>query len=400
MAQISLMDYRTAAADYSRTAQSAAWNTVAAYHTLQQQRTTHYPSAQASVDASASFRRTVSNGSTVRPYALSVTPSVTQSVYSGGGVNAAVGKARTVLARAMSDERQTLLDVRYDADLAYWNFATDVALCAAQQRYTAIVRSLRDVVAVRFNDGYIGKGDLLMTEAQLSDAAYKQIIAERKVLSSRHAFNTLLGIWPDSLLLPADSLGEIPPLPQRVPLDSVYAARPDMVAARLAVEQQRFTERIVRAPYLPSVDVGVNGVLKTLTPNMNGSMRIDGGVYVSLAVPIYSFGARRSAESTARAVTEQSYLALQTLSDNVRRDEADAWSNLVQSYAQVRQSRESLAIAAENLDLSTFSYSEGRIAILDVLSAQLSWIQLFNNSISALSAYRTSYAAYMYVTAQ
>jgi outer membrane protein TolC len=64
----------------------------------------------------------------------------------------------------------------------------------------------------------------------------------------------------------------------------------------------------------------------------------------------------------------------------------------------VLQSEASLDIATENLSLSTFSYAEGQIAILDVLSAQLSWIQLFTNAISARMAYRTALATYKLTT--
>ena len=82
----------------------------------------------------------------------------------------------------------------------------------------------------------------------------------------------------------------------------------------------------------------------------------------------------------------------------MRREEADAWSDVEKTLDEVRQCEASLDIATENLSLSTFSYTEGQIAILDVLSAQLSWIQLFTNAISARMAYRNALATYARIT--
>mgnify|MGYP000302553494 FL=1 len=58
-----------------------------------------------------------------------------------------------------------------------------------------------------------------------------------------------------------------------------------------------------------------------------------------------------------------------------------------------------LKIAGENLDISTYSYNEGQATILDVLQAQLSWIQIYTNTITAQFNYAVAVSAYKRITA-
>jgi outer membrane protein TolC len=58
-----------------------------------------------------------------------------------------------------------------------------------------------------------------------------------------------------------------------------------------------------------------------------------------------------------------------------------------------------LDIAGENLTISTYSYSEGRATVLDVLQAQISWIQIYTNAITARFDYAVAVSAYMRTTA-
>ena len=59
----------------------------------------------------------------------------------------------------------------------------------------------------------------------------------------------------------------------------------------------------------------------------------------------------------------------------------------------------SLRIAGENLEISTYSYGEGQASILDVLQAQLSWIQLYTNAIQSRYNYAVAVADYRRITA-
>ena len=90
--------------------------------------------------------------------------------------------------------------------------------------------------------------------------------------------------------------------------------------------------------------------------------------------------------------------------EQLRRDaaeqEADGWSAMTSSYSQIQSSLHNLAIAAENLSISTYSYQEGQATVLDVLQAQISWLQLYTNAITARFNYAVAVSDYHRITAQ
>ena len=120
---------------------------------------------------------------------------------------------------------------------------------------------------------------------------------------------------------------------------------------------------------------------------------------LSLNVPIFHWGERRHAVAASRADVERMENMLDELYRNVAQDEADDWSRLSSSYSQMQSSLYNLKVAGENLSISTYSYNEGRATVLDVLQAQISWIQIYTNAITARFDYAVAVSAYMRTTA-
>lgn len=394
-AQLSLMDYRSRVEAYSLTLAEAEQGIEGAEARLRFARRGYLPRLDASGDFYVNFRtQRTSDGTFIRPYSFGVSPVISQKLWDGGATRATVGAATADLEIAQGNLALTALEVRYTADYAYWNLLATTHLQLAREHYTSIVRSLKEVVEARFDDGYTGKGDLLMVEAQLSDAVYNQIVAEQTAVKARHNFNILMGESVGALWQPTDSLSVAPPMPTRVALDEVVARRADVQNAISEIERAEWGVRAAAADFNPSVSMNVSASYATVSPNLRTRMILDGGAGVSLNIPIFAWGQRRQAVRSARSVVAQRQLALGRVLDQVEQQEADAWSDVEKTRYEVQQSEAALGIAAENLSLSTFSYTEGQTAILDVLSAQLSWIQLFSNAISARMAHRAAIARY------
>ena len=73
---------------------------------------------------------------------------------------------------------------------------------------------------------------------------------------------------------------------------------------------------------------------------------------------------------------------------------AKAWTSLTENTRQIDIAKENCKLAEENLDLNTFSYTEGRLTILDVLSAQLTWVQAYTNLIQSYYEQKIALADY------
>ena len=394
-AQTSLDDYRRAVTDYSWELKVAASKSDAAAETRGQAYTGYLPRLL----LDGSFTATAHHYDGIERWNFSVLPQIVQTVYGGGAVRAAYRQAELGYDIALCDQEFTRLDVRYTAEYTYWNLSAMELYAASMRQYVRIIRSLKEVVDCRFAEGYIAKGDVLMIEARLSEAQFALVSAEQNYTVALHNFNILRGTDPGLEVTLVQGIRDSLPLPGRVLPDETLARRPDYAAAQLRSEQAEAGVRAARAPFNPQVSVGVGGSWQPYYPNRTGATTIDGSAFVKLTVPIFHWGERRRAAGAARAVQMQSEWNAALLHDNIVREEMNGWTALVDSRAQVGASEESLRIAGENLDISTYSYGEGLATILDVLQAQLSWIQLYTNAIRAHYNYAVAVSDYQRITA-
>lgn len=394
-AQTTIDDYRLAVAGYSQTLKMAAADRTAALEERGKAFTGYLPRLSAAGSFSTQFRHTAG----IKPWTFALQPQVVQTIYGGGAVRAAWRDAGMAADIAVCNEEFARIDVRYAADYAYWSLSAVVRYREAMRRYVGIIRSLREAVVRRFEEGYIAKGDVLMIDARLSEADYQLVGVEQNYLEALHNFNILRGMAGDEPVELAQTIGDSIPLPRRMTVDETLVRRPDYTAALIGVERARNAVRSVRAAYNPHLEAGVSGVWQPLSPNRTGATQLDGAFVLSLSVPIFHWGERRRATGAARAAGERSEWSAAALRDDILREEINGWTAVVESRAQVDASAESLRIAGENLDLSTYSYNEGLTTILDVLQAQLSWIQIYSNTITAQYNYAVAVSAYRRITA-
>lgn len=263
-----------------------------------------------------------------------------------------------------------------------------------------IIRSLKEVVDWRFKEGYIAKSDVLMIDARLSEAEYQLITVEQNYAVALHNFNILRGYDGMHEETLAQSVWDSVPMPARMPFGQVLAARPDYAAAQLRTEASRIGVEAAKAPFNPQLSVGVGGAWQPLNPNYTGKTQLDGSLFVRVSVPIFHGGERRRAAGAARARYRQQEWSEAALHDAVLREELNGWTAVTESRTQIEATAESLRIAGENLEISTYSYNEGLVTVLDVLQAQLNWIQLYTNSITARYDYALAVAAYERITAR
>lgn len=392
--RISIEEYRLAVVDYSHALRIARATTLAADEQAALSRTGLLPR----LDAAGRFDVALRQHAGVKPFSFSVQPLVVQTIYAGGARRATYERDRVGADAALCDEFFTQVEVIYAADDAYWNLAAARDRLRITEQYVAIIRSLKRVVDARFENGYISRSDVLMTDTRLSEAEYGLVAAEQAYQVALHNFNVLMGVEQAAGNVPADSVMTAVEMPTRMVLDEILDRRGDFLASQLRVEQSLIGIRLARSSYLPQVSAGIGAVWQTRSPNTKWHTTIDGSVNLSVDVPIFHWGARRRSEGVARqqlAVREQEHAQLR---DQIIRDETDAWSSIENSLSQTLASRRNLDIARENLELSTYSYNEGQLTILDVLSAQLSWLQVYENALEAALNLHLSVAEYRRVT--
>lgn len=324
---------------------------------------------------------------------------VSQPIFRGGEVRATAKRAELAFDISEYEAEATEFLVRYTAEVAYWSLSRAEGYYEAITQYVAIVESLRDVVAERYDAGYISKSDLLQVASRLSDARYQLSEAEQKRDIALHNFNLLRGVEPTSKVVLAESIFNSVALPVRESVDSVILRHPDYNSSELSAMRAFWGIRAERARYLPKIEVGAYALLQPNMPHVRGGgTRLDGGFMLSFSSPIYHFGERRHAVAAARSDYLREVNANLAVVDRITLEESDTWTNLCATRDRVATAQRNLSIAEENLSISTYSYREGLASILDVLQAQLSWLQIYTNTLSAQYDYAVAVSAYDYVT--
>ncbi|MFR9620316.1 MAG: TolC family protein [Rikenellaceae bacterium] len=391
---INLESYLAEVLAYSFDLQVAQSQVAESEYALAAVRTTRLPSLSAS-GSCAYFLRHVEGQ---KPWSMSVEPQLVQTIYGGGVLRANQDQAELGVEVARCNVEYTCYEVIYAARYAYWNVWGLSRYAAAMREYVSIIGKEYEAIERRYAEGYTSKGDMLMISVRLSEAEFALSSAEQSLSEAQFNLNSLRGVAPnDSVDLvratPADF-----ELIGRVAIEQLFDQRPDYAALLLAEGVAQANLRAVRGGYNPQLVGGVVGGWQTHVPNIYGTTLLDGRVSLSLSVPIFNFSQRRKLVGEAREKELQSHLLTAALRDQIILDESSTWSAVWQGHAQMMIARESLQQASDNLEISTYSYNEGLVSIVDLLQAQISWIQLYTNAITSQYSYQLSVAEYWRVT--
>lgn len=394
-AQISLDAYREMVYTYSTEMMNAEAATSRAYSNMRIAHSDFLPSLSASGTFTTGFRRS----GDADLWGFSLQPQVEQVLYGGGAVRAAYRQAQTNYESSQYGESLIRLNVRYAADYAYWSVSAMKLYMAATDEYVGFISALYRVVEERFREGYVAKSDMLQVEARLSEARYSQIVARNNYEVALHRFNNLLGIEDVVEVELTNTILDTIAMPRRVTVDEMFSRRPDMRMAELSIRAAEQGVNVARAQYNPRLTAGVRGSWQTYSPNTSAKTYLDGAVVVGLNVPIFHWGERRQAVNVAQTAVRTAENNMEQLRRDAAHEEADGWSALTSSYSQMQSSLRNVEIASENLSISTYSYNEGQATVLDVLQAQISWIQIYSNAITARFNYAVAVSEYMRLAA-
>ena len=388
-AQITLSDYVNSVIEYSHTLLSA--EAVVEGHVAESNiaKRNMLPSLSLSSDVDYGFRDD--------DIGWGVRADIAQPIYDGGRYRSLNEQSRYQLIESIGLRDKSELEVRYSAEIAYWALSRAEIYREAMHDYINIIKTLRDVALHRFEEGYTSKSDLLQVESRLSDAEYQLSQAEQRWSVALHNFNLLRGADPSEPVELGWSILDDYVLPTRVKVDEFIEQHPEYIVAVAGRESAKCNISLRGANYLPHLNLRLYGLWQ---PKIDAGTLLNGGVMLSLSAPIFHFGERRETLRSAHSGYRSAELMVDNVVDDITLNESNGWTNLESSYQRIGAARRSLEIAKENLDISTYSYREGLASILDVLQAQLSWLQIYQNAITAQYDYAVAISSYRYIIAE
>lgn len=396
MAQpLTLQQYRQKVLDYNQEIKQSQEAVKAALYTLKSIRTGFFPR----VDMTGSYSYQIEDvqfmpGTDLKHDNYSVEAGVVQNVYAGSGLRKQYEMARIQEAIARLGEEYTVDNIVYAADVNYWTVAANRDLYRIALRFVGIVRELFDIVDKRFVEGAISKTDVLMVQARLKEAELQLNTSETNYKTAVQALNVMMGEEAGRPIVLGDSIRQPMAIPSLYDLQLVLENRPDYRIAQQDIELARLQTRLVKANYLPNLAVGIKENWGTTLINVDGDKRFSTIAFAKVNIPVFYWGERRHNVRLSETQEETRELERSKLLDQIRLDLSNAWVSLTEALKKINIVDSSLEIARHNLILNTFSYNEGKLPVIDVLSAQVTWLQAFTNVVSANYQYKVALAEY------
>lgn len=393
-AQTSIVQYCDEVMEYSHSLAHAEATIDGAEADLRISRKGFLPTISLGGDVDLAFRSREG-----RQWGWSRRADIEQPIYTGGALRAAKRSAEVAVNAAVEELSRAELATLFDASTAYWRLSRAEIYREAVADYLSIVTTLRDIVARRFEEGYTSKSDLLQVESRISDAEYQLSAAEQEYELALHSFNVLRGAEPTDSVALANSILDSLAMPRRVASD-VMMQHPDFRISLAERDMAHWAIRSSSARFLPSISLNVFGYAQPRQPHAaGGGVLVDGGVVLSISSPIFHFRERRDVVRKAESSYQKAAINVENVADRLHLEESNGWTNLQTTRSRVDAIRRNLRLAEENLAISTYAYGEGSTTILDVLQAQLSWLQIYTNAITAQYDYAVAIAAYCAITA-
>ena len=397
---ITAAEYKEKVLEYSRQIKQSSEERIAMQHAIKAAKTAFFPA----VDFSGSYQYRLNKyelgmgegipGIEMDHNTYSLGATVSQPIYGGQIYNNY--KAAEIQGQIVTEAEELTTDnIVYAADMNYWSVAARKGMYGVMTQYVDIVQELANVLTLRFQDGQISKTDLLQVQARLKEAELNKSSAYKDYQIALQNLNVLMGVPPMEPITITDSITMVLPLPMKVGESAALENRPDYLISKLNIEYQKRQINLSKAKYNPTLSVGFQGAWGTSMLNVKGSDNLwTPAVFASLKIPLFRWGARFKEVNSQKAILRSKEYAMDNTRDQISQEVANAWTSLTENTKQIDVAEEACKIAEENLDLNTFSYNEGKLPIVDVLSAQLSWIQSYSSLIQTWYQQKASLAQY------
>lgn len=317
-----------------------------------------------------------------------------QNVYSGSAVRKQYDVAKLQHAIAQLSVEHTVDNMIYAADVSYWSVAANRNLYELSEQFVQIVRELYEIVNKRFEEGAISKTDVLMVQNRLKEAELQLNTNSTNYKTALQSLNIMMGVEPDAAVVLTDSIQKVLWVPKQEGLNKALERRADYQSAIMGIEMAKLQTDMARSKYLPQLTVGIKEKYGTTLLNVDGKAQWATTAYAQINIPVFHWGEMRQNVRLSRTQEWTKELERSQLKDQVSKELNNAWVNVIEISKKLEIVYSSLDIAKDNLTLNTFSYNEGKLPIIDVLSAQVSWLQAYTNVVSVNYQYKVALAEY------
>jgi outer membrane protein len=272
-----------------------------------------------------------------------------------------------------------------------------------QQEALNLAQTQLDQDKQRMQIGTLAQLSVQQDEAQVASSRANLITAESTLETDQNTLKNLItddyARWHDTDIQPTETLAA--PLELFDLQDSWskgMTERPDLLQARLNVEQQGIELKFYRNQLFPELDLigtyGYNGASRDFSGTFNQFNQGNAPFYsygAQLSVPLGNISPRNQYKST-RATLQQIVLQLKQFEQNVMVEIDTAVKQAQSAYQSVDATRQARIYAEAALDAEQKTYAVGKATTFDVLQLQNNLTTARSNEIRALANYNEALA--------
>ena len=392
---LSVEQYRQKVLEYNQDIQKSQQAVNGALYSLKGIRTGFFPKLDITGNYSYQLEKVeFLPGTDLKHDNYGVEAGLVQNVYSGSAVRKQYDVAKLQHAIAQLSVEHTVDNMIYAADVSYWSVAANRNLYELSEQFVQIVRELYEIVNKRFEEGAISKTDVLMVQNRLKEAELQLNTNSTNYKTALQSLNIMMGVEPDAAVVLTDSIQKVLWVPKQEGLNKALERRADYQSAIMGIEMAKLQTDMARSKYLPQLAVGIKEKYGTTLLNVDGNAQWATTAYAQINIPVFHWGEMRQNVRLSRTQEWTKELERSQLKDQVSKELNNAWVNVIEISKKLEIVYSSLDIAKDNLTLNTFSYNEGKLPIIDVLSAQVSWLQAYTNVVSVNYQYKVALAEY------
>ena len=392
---LSVEQYRQKVLEYNQDIQKSQQAVNGALYSLKGIRTGFFPKLDITGNYSYQLEKVeFLPGTDLKHDNYGVEAGLVQNVYSGSTVRKQYDVAKLQHAIAQLSVEHTVDNMIYAADVSYWSVAANRNLYELSEQFVQIVRELYEIVNKRFEEGAISKTDVLMVQNRLKEAELQLNTNSTNYKTALQSLNIMMGVEPDAAVVLTDSIQKVLWVPKQEGLNKALERRADYQSAIMGIEMAKLQTDMARSKYLPQLAVGIKEKYGTTLLNVDGKAQWATTAYAQINIPVFHWGEMRQNVRLSRTQEWTKELERSQLKDQVSKELNNAWVNVIEISKKLEIVYSSLDIAKDNLTLNTFSYNEGKLPIIDVLSAQVSWLQAYTNVVSVNYQYKVALAEY------
>lgn len=331
--------------------------------------------------------KTTSTNTDGTSYPKTASLTATQALYSGGAFGAAIAGAEADVqsqrASLFNSEQDTLLQ----AVVAYVNVIRDEATLDLQVNNLARLQKQLEATRDRFRVGEVTRTDVAQAEARVSRAKSDRTQAEGNVITSRVAFERIVGQVPDKVVTPGTPVGL--PTGRDEAVDIAVRENFTLVQAKFTELSARHAIDEAQAALMPTLDL-VGQAQQTYDTSGRDNEVTDLTAELQLTIPIYQQGSEYSTIRRAKETANRSRL----LVDDTRREVVDSAARTFEAYQTALAKIESLKAEVKSSEIALEGVQQeatvGARTVLDVLDAEQ---ELLDGQVNLVQAQRDATVA-------